>query len=82
MIENNITSCSHTNVPIKKKKPRCVVCNKKLGLMVFTCQCNQLFCITHLQPELHNCKYDHKTKQKEELEKSLPKVTAEKVIKI
>ena len=67
---------------IKQKKPRCPVCNKKLGLMVFTCKCEQRFCIAHMQPELHNCTYDHKAQQRKELKKQLPQVCAEKVIKI
>ena len=73
-----------TNNPkiTKQKKPRCPVCNKKLGLMVFTCKCEQRFCITHMQPELHNCTYDHKAQQRKELKKQLPHVCAEKVIKI
>tara|TARA_B100001093_G_C26595844_1_gene913659 strand:+ start:93 stop:323 length:231 start_codon:yes stop_codon:yes gene_type:complete len=66
----------------KQKKPRCPVCNKKLGLMVFTCKCEQRFCIAHMQPELHNCTYDHKAQQRKELKKLLPQVCAEKVIKI
>lgn len=66
----------------KTKKPRCPVCNKKLGLMVFTCQCEKRFCIGHVQPELHDCTYDHKTKQRQELEKQLPQVVADKIIKI
>lgn len=66
----------------KQKKPRCPVCNKKLGLMVFTCKCDIRFCITHMQPESHNCTYDHKGIQREELKKQLPQVIANKVIKI
>ena len=67
---------------IKSQKPRCPMCNKKLGLMIFTCQCEKRFCISHVQPELHNCTYDHKTKQRQELRKQLPQVVADKVIKI
>jgi predicted nucleic acid binding AN1-type Zn finger protein len=69
-------------VKINTKKPRCPICNKKLGLMLFTCQCERRFCIGHVQPELHDCTYDHKTKQRKELEKQLIKVVADKVIKI
>lgn len=73
-----------TEIPakIKSKKPRCPVCNKKLGLMVFTCQCEHRFCIAHVQPELHNCTYDHKTQQRQILRDQLPQVVADKVIKI
>ena len=66
----------------KQKKARCPVCNKKLGLMVFKCKCNIRFCLQHSSPELHNCTYDHKSIEREELEKKLVKVTPNKVIPI
>ena len=47
----NDTIDIHTNEPMieikngldkpkKKKKPRCPVCNKKLGLLPYTCKCD------------------------------------------
>ena len=66
----------------KQKKPRCPVCNKRLGLTSFVCRCDVRFCVNHVQAELHDCNYDHKTQQRKELEKQLPQVVAEKVIKI
>ena len=68
----------------KKKTSRCCVCNKKLGLMVFTCKCSdsKMFCITHLQPEAHQCSYDFKTEQLNSLAKKLTKVVNEKVVKV
>lgn len=41
--------------------PRCNHCQKKLGIMGYKCKCDKLFCITHLQPELHTCPYDFKS---------------------
>ena len=67
---------------VKQKKPRCPVCNKKLGLMVFTCKCEQRYCINHMRPEDHNCTYDHKTNQRKLLKEQLPLVCAEKIAKI
>ena len=46
----------------KKKKNRCPVCNKKMGLMPFECKCGKSFCILHKDPEAHNCTYDFKPK--------------------
>ena len=68
----------------KKKSSRCCVCNKKLGIMVFTCKCSdsKMFCITHLQPEAHQCSYDFKTEQLNSLAKKLTKVVNDKVVKI
>ncbi len=39
---------------------RCEHCRKKLGVMEYKCKCEKLFCITHLQPEIHNCTFDYK----------------------
>ncbi len=33
-------------------------CKKKLKLMKFTCKCNLNFCLKHMTPESHNCKFD------------------------
>jgi hypothetical protein len=72
--------------PVKKvkkaKKNRCPVCNKKMGLLPYTCKCGLDFCVSHIQPELHNCKYDHKTHAKQLLTCRLIKVVNEKVEKI
>ncbi len=40
---------------------RCSFCNKKLGLMEYTCKCDKKFCISHLQPEIHTCTYNYKS---------------------
>jgi hypothetical protein len=50
---------------------RCAYCNKKLGIMEYKCKCNKLFCISHLQYELHSCTYNHKSASLENLKKSL-----------
>jgi hypothetical protein len=50
---------------------RCTYCKKKLGISEYKCKCEKLFCITHLQPELHNCNYDHKKDGLELLKKQL-----------
>jgi len=45
---------------VPKEKPRCTQCKKKLGLMSYTCKCEKLFCISHLQPQEHACTFDYK----------------------
>lgn len=42
----------------RKKSNRCLICKKKM-LIVRECKCNQIFCLKHLQPELHNCNHDY-----------------------
>ena len=66
----------------KTKKPRCTICNKKLGLMVFKCKCDTRFCITHLHPEEHSCAFDYKAYERTILEKDNPRVIADKIIRI
>ena len=41
-------------------KKKCKYCNKKLPLIYFTCKCNNLYCIKHQLPHVHNCNYDYK----------------------
>lgn len=63
----------------KKKSNRCVVCNKKLGLLPFVCKCEGLYCTKHRHPEDHNCTFNHKEKLRNILENTLIKVEADKV---
>ena len=50
--------------PIKEnninKKKRCYFCNKK-QLFLHKCICNQVFCLEHRFPDIHNCTCNHKT---------------------
>jgi hypothetical protein len=62
---------------------KCKQCNKKLGVMEFTCRCKNTYCITHLPYEEHNCTYDFKGDLKKQLNKTLNVgVLREKVDKI
>ena len=44
----------------KKKKNRCFVCKKKVGLTGFTCRCGGLFCSIHRYTDKHECTFDYK----------------------
>mmetsp|Transcript_37571 Transcript_37571/g.117412 ORF Transcript_37571/g.117412 Transcript_37571/m.117412 type:complete len:284 (-) Transcript_37571:951-1802(-) len=46
--------------PKKKKKNRCGVCDKKVGLAGIKCRCDLFFCSVHRYPECHNCTFDYK----------------------
>jgi len=46
------------------KSSRCQKCEKKLGVMSFTCKCEKQFCITHLQPQEHACTFDYQAHEK------------------
>ena len=68
----------------KKKSVRCEVCRKKIGMLVFRCKCSSelTFCSSHVQPESHNCLFDHKSDALERLSSTLTKVVADKIIRI
>merc|ERR550534_1917983 len=66
----------------KKKKNRCGVCKKKVGLTGFTCRCSGLFCSIHRYSDKHECKFDYKAMGAEEIAKSNPVIMAQKVAKI
>jgi predicted nucleic acid binding AN1-type Zn finger protein len=64
-----------------KKKTRCTFCNKKTGLISFTCDCGGVLCSTHLNAHSHNCyllmkKKDERQKQ---LTENNPRIDFKKV---
>ena len=58
---------------------RCTVCNKKVGLIPFTCRCNESykFCSKHRLN--HECTFDYKKEQQEKLMKDNPKIITPKI---
>ena len=58
---------------------RCIVCNKKVGLLPFTCKCdeNHKFCMKHRFD--HNCTYDYFKDQQLKLKKENPKIEPPKI---
>ena len=53
--KDNVITKQNTTVSIKQTKPktekkkklRCAMCNKKLGLLGFECKCGKMYCSTH-----------------------------------
>lgn len=67
----------------KKEKLRCGSCNAKVGLLGFACRCDGLFCAKHRHAKEHNCAFDFKTFDRQNLEKATGEaVVAEKVTRI
>lgn len=62
-----------------KKKNRCAVCSKKVGLMGFECKCGRLLCTAHRQAEEHQCDFDYRAEGKKRLEAANPVVAFSKV---
>lgn len=61
---------------------KCNNCNKKLGMMSFSCDCNNKYCIKCRNPESHNCNFDHKNKEKQNLENKMVKLDNNKIDKL
>ena len=48
---------------------KCFICNKKVGLLGFTCKCDKdkLYCSLHRYAEEHNCTFDYKKEKQEKI---------------
>ena len=77
-----VSNIETTTKPKKNKKKRCPICNKKLGLLDYTCRCGNTYCIQHKMPEEHKCTFDYKKLGKDIIDKNNPLVVKDKVIKI
>ncbi|XP_030045695.1 AN1-type zinc finger protein 6 [Microcaecilia unicolor] len=65
-----------------KRKNRCHMCRKSVGLTGFQCRCGHTFCCVHRYSDMHNCSYDYKADAAEKIRKENPMVAGEKVQKI
>ena len=68
----------------KKKKLKCSFCNKKLGMITFSCDCGGLFWPNHRYTHTHNCKLklEIQKKNKENIIENNPKIDFKKVVAI
>ena len=58
---------------------KCKKCKKKCPLIYFSCKCNNIYCLTCLLPENHNCSFDYITENKSKLTNSLEKIENKKI---
>ncbi|UKK02437.2 hypothetical protein MACK_002530 [Theileria orientalis] len=65
-----------------KRKDRCHYCNKLVGLLGFSCRCENVFCSQHRQANLHDCEFDYKGFNKTQLERKSVRVVADKIQRI
>ena len=63
----------------KPKKKRCLICNKKYGLIPFECTCGGQFCINHRYTDAHNCPFDYKSLERDRLRQNNPVIIQDKV---
>ena len=66
----------------KEKKIRCDFCNKKLGLIFFTCKCENHFCQKHLNPHSHDCSFNYKLECQEKLKENNPQMKSYTMVKV
>ena len=71
-----------TDKVCKKKKNRCALCRKKVGLTGMECRCGGLFCFMHRYSDKHDCKFDYREMGAQEIRRNNPVVVREKVKKI
>jgi len=88
---SNQTSLLSTSAPLsegatpetrKRKRNRCGVCRKKIGLTGFECRCGGMFCAIHRYSDQHPCEHDFKTEERAKLKKDNPVVEDAKIDKI
>ena len=54
--------------PVKKSRPRCAKCGKRLGLTEqYRCRCGDQYCTRHRYAEEHDCNYDYQSENKAKL---------------
>ena len=63
----------------------CLSCNAKIKLVesiANKCKCSNIFCNLHKSPENHNCSFDYKSNNKNELTNKNLTITSQKIAKI
>lgn len=76
------TSAISFDKPIQSNIQRCFKCSKKVGLLGFRCRCDYVFCGTHRHADSHQCIFDYKAYDREQLSKANQKVVASKINRI
>ncbi|XP_052268061.1 AN1-type zinc finger protein 6-like isoform X2 [Dreissena polymorpha] len=66
----------------KKKRNRCNLCKKKVGLTGFECRCGGMFCSLHRYSDKHDCTFNYREHAQEQIRKNNPVIVGEKIQKI
>lgn len=53
---------------------RCEKCNRKVGMLGFSCKCKGVFCAEHRHAEMHECAFDYKATHRKQLAENNPVV--------
>lgn len=68
--------------PERKKQQntsRCWKCSKRVGLLGFQCRCGYFYCGDHRYADTHECDFDYKSFEREQLRRQNNKVVAQKL---
>ncbi|VDN10706.1 unnamed protein product [Dibothriocephalus latus] len=65
-----------------KKRLRCLMCNKRVGLTGFGCRCGGLFCTLHRYSDTHDCSFNYRESGQADIRKANPQVVCSKITKI
>lgn len=65
-----------------KKRARCGMCKKKVGLTGFGCRCGGIFCSLHRYSDKHDCQFDYQSHGQAEIRKANPQVVSSKIEKL
>ncbi|KAJ1372621.1 hypothetical protein KIN20_034815 [Parelaphostrongylus tenuis] len=82
VVNTESASVSVDTAATVKKANRCQMCKKRVGLTGFTCRCGGLYCGEHRYDQAHNCSFDYKTMEREEIRKNNPVVVSDKIQRI
>lgn len=54
------TKDDNSSINKVSKKPKCFICQKKVGVFGLQCKCGNIYCAIHFHAENHDCTYDYK----------------------
>ncbi|KAM1063536.1 hypothetical protein ACFX2I_027647 [Malus domestica] len=74
-----VAGCSKSSSGSTSVKNRCESCNRKVGVLGFSCRCGGVFCGTHRYPEKHCCHVDFKMAGRDVLAKQNPLCKGDKL---
>lgn len=65
------------DVVLQTNFEKCWICNKRIGILGFDCKCGYKFCGLHRYPEEHECSYNYKQREREQLTEKLSSYAVE-----
>jgi hypothetical protein len=76
------SSSDELDLPLQEDNEKCWKCDKRVGLLGFTCKCKYVFCGKHRHGPDHNCQYNWEKYDRKRLEAQNKQFKVEKLKKI